>query len=108
MLRLDDFQAMWLPKDIYYKNLLMGRSPLRFSPQDRMSAFTSLTASKIQQALQLYVDCERQAESLRRSLNAKTWVNLLDVFRAVDKNADGYITTEEFGDILRDSELTLT
>lgn len=95
-LREADFQEMWMPKEEYYKQLVGSRNPQSSVPLNRMSLFSGYTLDKVTRAFGLCIQCERVAEGLRSGLSAKTWIHLVDIFREIDRNDDGYITVGEF------------
>ena len=83
------------PKDPYWASVLRNRRPLAYPPLNRMDAFSSFTIEIIAQALRNLIDCERTAEASRKNLYNKSYINMVQVFKGIDRNRDGYICPSE-------------
>jgi Ca2+-binding EF-hand superfamily protein len=99
--RFSDFERMYSPLDRYYSRVLRERVARSVPAYDRLSVFGLDTVDLIIRVLKLQIYSETLAESLRKRISQKKWINLYEVFLEIDKDGDGGISIGEFQYILR-------
>lgn len=99
-LQFSDFSALLMPKNNDYARMVRGRLPYAVTVRERRRVFSYETSDRLVRVLKLSLDSERVAESLRQRLSRVPTFNLYEAFQAVDSGKDGYITLNEFRDIL--------
>ncbi|CAG9325661.1 unnamed protein product [Blepharisma stoltei] len=104
-LRFSDFSEMFTPKQEDYSRLLRNRQPYNVSFAQRRRVFSRDTTSLFIDVLRLHLDAERVAESLRQRLSRRPEFNMHEAFQAIDRDRNGYITIDEFKDILEDHNI---
>jgi len=58
--------------------------------------------NEILHLINILIDNEVEAESQRQNLSRRPYFSIHDAFKTLDSNNDGYITMEEFREILDD------
>jgi Ca2+-binding EF-hand superfamily protein len=102
-LRYSDFIDMLSPRDPEYRRILSNRPGLRGPISNPRSAFSLETFDRLNRVFRLLLECEMSAERVRQRLSALPRFNYMDAFQTLDKSGDGYITSDEFQEILRQS-----
>lgn len=102
-LRYSDFIDMLSPRDPEYRRILSNRPGLRAPISNPRSAFSLETFDRLNRVFRLLLECEMSAERVRQRLSALPRFNYMDAFQTLDKSGDGYITSDEFQEILRQS-----
>lgn len=67
-----------------------------------LKVFSAGTKNLLAKALDLAISNEVEAESIRQRLSRRPLFKLYDAFKAIDKNDHGFITMEDFQEILED------
>jgi len=101
-LRYSEFNELFTPKDPEYARLIRNRSPYNVTRSERRRVFTSETTYRITRAMQISLESESVAESIRQKLDRRPLFSLLDAFQSVDRDRNGYITMDEFQSVLQD------
>jgi len=96
LLRFSDFSKLMTPKSLEYAKMI-DRRPQYIDP-----IFTRETERLMAKVIELALDNEVQAESIRQRLTRRMY-SLLDAFTAVDKYDQGFIVLEDFKEILEDN-----
>jgi hypothetical protein len=96
------FNEIFLSKDAYYANMLGAR----LSERRRVFAFE--TETRIQRLMQLHVEAEELAETLRQRLCRSPSFNTYNAFKDVDVDQNGFITKDEFESLLRHHSIPVT
>jgi len=90
------------PKSIEYAKMIDARRPQYVDP-----IFTRETERIMANVLELALENEVQAESMRQRLSRRSY-SLLDAFTAVDKYDQGFIVLEDLKEILEDNYIFAT
>lgn len=72
-----------------------------YPPMDRRRVFNAITSDRFIECIRLFLEVEGMAEALRQRMSRRASFSLYDAFLAVDRDRNGYITIDEFQDILR-------
>jgi Ca2+-binding EF-hand superfamily protein len=99
-LLMSDFSTLLMPQGHEYARMIRSRLPYNSSVRERRRVFTYETTERLLRVLRLSLEAERVAESLRQRLSRLPTFNLYDAFQAVDSGRDGFITLDEFREIL--------
>lgn len=67
-----------------------------------LQLFSYDTRRKIQNFFNMLIQNEAIIENIRQRLNQRPFFDVYDAFRALDRNESGYLTPEDFKDILLD------
>ena len=99
-LRFADFSEILTPKHEDYSRILRNRNSLNVPNGERMRVFSRDTLSIFCNTLRLILNAESLSERLRQRLSKMPEFSLFQAFNSVDKDRNGYITINEFQDIL--------
>lgn len=102
-LRYSDFIEMLSPRDPEYRRILSNRPTLRGPLGDPRTAFSLETFDRLNRVFRLLLETEMSAERVRQRLSSLPRFNYMDAFQTLDKSGDGYITSDEFQEVLRQS-----
>ena len=100
-IRYADFERMYCPRDSYFSQILREKRSREVPAYDRLRIFSIETIDEITRMLRLQLHCENVAESLRREITLKKWINLYEVFEEIDRDRDGVISIGELQDIMK-------
>lgn len=89
-LTVNDIEHMYLPRNSFYFNSIKLRRP-RYS-EDRIRVFSADTLNDIIFFFKLQLRSENFAETLRKKIASKTWINLYDIFKDIDSDKDELIS----------------
>lgn len=99
-----DFCNAFTPKSSYHSSMLNGRRAnyMHQSGLDRRDYFTRETRDLFLKTWRVHLSVEESAEFLRKRLGRRPRFSAHDAFSAVDADKNGYLTRDEFGDILKE------
>lgn len=99
-----DFCNAFTPKSSYHSNLLNGRRAfyMHQAHSDRRDYFTRDTRDLFLKTWRVHLTVEESAEFLRKRLGRRPRFSAHDAFSAVDADKNGYLTRDEFSDILKE------
>ena len=87
---------MLSPRDPEYRRILSQDCGHRYPTRGRPSV------SKFDRLVfRLLLESEMSAERVRQRLSSLPRFNYMDTFQTLDKSGDGYITSDEFQEVLR-------
>lgn len=95
-----DFSEMISPKQIEYARILRNRSSNSSEYFDNLTIFSSETLNLFFDTFSLILSAESLAERLRQKLTRMPEFSLHKAFSAIDKDRNGFITIDEFQNIL--------
>lgn len=98
-----EFQNLFLPKHGFYNKSIIGRKASMC--KERFRAFSANTLEDVICLLKLLLRSENYAESLRRKIAQKPWINLYNVFQDIDKDKDGVLSPFDLQEIFDDYNL---
>jgi len=101
-LRYSEFCDAFMPVKAEYASILNGRIPSYKSDVSFRSdnVFLRDTESKFIRVLRLHLQAESSAESTRQYLQRTAMFTLREAFEACDRDANGYLTIDEFAKVL--------
>lgn len=99
-LSFSDFSELISPKQIEYARILRNRSPNNTEYFDNLTVFSPDTLNLILDTFRLLLDAESLAERVRQKLTRMPDFSLHQAFTAIDKDRNGFITIDEFQNIL--------
>ena len=99
-----DFCNAFTPKNGTYSSILNGRRAyyMHQSGVDRRDYFTRDTRDLFMKAWRVHLSVEESAEFLRKRLGRRPRFSASEAFSAVDADNNGFLTRDEFGDILKE------
>ena len=100
-LSFSEFSSIFLPKDASRASLLRSRPPMG-SRLPRSQMFSLATRDHFVHLLRLHVSVENAAERTRQRQARRPLFSIAEAFDAVDKNHNGFITKNEFAELLED------
>lgn len=95
-----DFSELFSPKQDEYSRILRNRNALNVSYNERLRVFSRETLELFLATFRLIFDAETLAERVRQRLSRMPEFSLHQAFVAVDKDRNGFITIDEFQNIL--------
>jgi Ca2+-binding EF-hand superfamily protein len=96
-----DFSELLSPKQEEYARILRNRNAVNAPYDARLRVFTRETLEQFLATLRLILDAENLAERVRQRLSRMPDFSLHSAFVAVDRNRNGFITIEEFQNVLQ-------
>ena len=99
-LNFSEFSELMSPKQIEYARILRNRSPNSTEYLDNLNLFSSETLNLILDTFRLILDAESLAERVRQKLTRMPDFSLHQAFTSIDKDRNGFITIDEFQNIL--------
>jgi Ca2+-binding EF-hand superfamily protein len=99
-----EFCNAFTPKSGHHSSLLNGRRAhyMHQSGLDRRDFFLRDTRDLFLKTWRVHLNVENTAEMLRKRLGRRPRFSAYDAFAAVDSDNNGYLTRDEFGDILKE------
>jgi Ca2+-binding EF-hand superfamily protein len=99
-----DFCNAFTPKSSYHSQTLNARRAyyMHQSGLDRREYFTRETRDLFLKTWRVHLTVEEQAEFLRKRLGRRPRFSAHDAFAAVDSDRNGYLTRDEFTEILKE------
>lgn len=95
-----DFSELFSPKQDEYSRILRNRNALNVSYNERLRVFSRETLELFLSTFRLLLDAETLAERVRQRLSRMPEFSLHQAFVAVDKDRNGFITIDEFQNVL--------
>ena len=99
-LRYSEFCEIFTPKREDYASLLRARPGSVYPPMDRRRPFNSFTLERLIETVRLHLESEGNSESIRQQMSRRSTFSLYDAFTALDRDRNGFITIDEFREIL--------
>jgi Ca2+-binding EF-hand superfamily protein len=99
-----DFCNAFTPKSSHHSGMLNGRRAhyMHQNHLERRDFFDRETRDQFLKAWRVHLTVEESAELLRKRLGRRPKFSAHDAFSAVDADNNGYLTRDEFGDILKE------
>ncbi|CAG9319322.1 unnamed protein product [Blepharisma stoltei] len=101
-LTFTDFSKIVTTKDLEYARLINNRVPQNLPRYDRQRTFSLTTENLLSRVMKLHLENESVAESLRQKLERRPYFSKTDAFQCVDRDRNGYLTFNEFENLLQD------
>jgi Ca2+-binding EF-hand superfamily protein len=101
VMRVDDFERIWVPRDEYAAHRLRSRQGRGLVGYNRASVFRPDTLDMVARVLRVLLQNEIEAERIRKSVAERHWVNLYEAFGEIDASRDAGIDFEELGNAFR-------
>ncbi|CAG9334623.1 unnamed protein product [Blepharisma stoltei] len=101
-LTFTDFCKIVTTKDLEYARLINNRIPQNLPRYERQRTFSLSTENLLSRVMKLNLENETVAESLRQKLERRPLFSKTDAFQSVDRDRNGYITFNEFENLLQD------
>ena len=96
-----DFADAFTPKSISHSMILCQRKAYYLhNNYDRRHFFTRETRELIIRCFKLYFQAEENAQLARKRLSKRPYFNVHEAFAALDSDQNGFITRDEFKQIL--------
>ena len=96
-----DFSELLSPRQEEYARILRNRNPVNASYESRLRVFSRETVDQFLATLRQIFDSENLAERVRQRLSKMPEFSLHSAFVAVDKDRNGFITLDEFQNVLQ-------
>jgi len=100
LLRFADFCEFFSPKQTEYASILNNRIPSYSSKKNLSDTFSSESKHLIRKVLNYIVNNEVYSEEVRQKLARRPLFDIYEAFKALDKDNLGYISINEFRDLL--------
>ena len=98
-----DFCEAFTPKASHHASSLTSRSAYYIHRQmDKRDFFSRDTRDAILRTFRVHFSVEESAELLRKRLARRPFFNCTDAFNACDADKNGFITRDEFKEILKE------
>jgi len=101
-LRYSEFADIFKPRNREYAEILANRDPSYSGSRRISSIFGYETRKAIQRFFNMLLQNEEITENIRQKLSRRPLFDVYDAFKALDKNRNGYITLNEFKEMLLD------
>lgn len=109
IIKFDDFSDAMTPKASEFAKLMSMREPMvLYDDEDAMDAFTAETNYMFGKLLRHMYNGEMKMEEMRLSLAKRPFFNLHDAFKTLDRSEKGYLTKEEFKEMMEDHGMFMT
>ena len=105
-LRFSDFSEIFTPSQEEYARLLKNRNAFNFSHIQRRRVFSSDTLALFLDLLKGIVNSEIESERHRQRISRISNFRVQEVFVAIDKDGDGFITVDEFRKVLDENQIS--
>ena len=102
LIRYADFCDMLTPKQIEYASILNDRIPSYVDRRRLSEIFGADTRYLLRKVLNQIINNEVASEALRQKLERRPLFDVYEAFKALDKNDNGYISMDEFRELLID------
>eukprot|EP00825_Cyclidium_porcatum_P014726 TRINITY_DN17_c0_g1_i8.p1 TRINITY_DN17_c0_g1~~TRINITY_DN17_c0_g1_i8.p1 ORF type:complete len:284 (+),score=70.10 TRINITY_DN17_c0_g1_i8:154-1005(+) len=102
MITFSKFSEIILPQSSEYANIMNNRLPKYVEDSEGLEIFDIDTRLVFKKLINLIINGECEAEELRIELSRRPMFSLQDAFEAIDRDENGFITIDEFKEILND------
>jgi Ca2+-binding EF-hand superfamily protein len=102
LLKYNEFCEILKSKEAGYALLLTERKPSYVDREDLSDVFKSYTVELIKRVFNKAIENEFHSEKIRQRLNRRPLFDHFEAFEALDKNKNGFISKDEFRELLAD------
>lgn len=95
-IRFSDFSEMLTPKQEEYARIMRNKQALNIVGLDRLKVFARDTLAVVVSVFRALFDAEIVAEQQRQKIRRLPGFNLYQVYSAIDKDKNGFVTINEF------------
>mmetsp|Transcript_15556 Transcript_15556/g.2591 ORF Transcript_15556/g.2591 Transcript_15556/m.2591 type:complete len:163 (+) Transcript_15556:1084-1572(+) len=99
-IRYSEFCKLFSPKREDYASLLRSRAGTLYPPIDKRRVFNVVTLERLIEVVRLHLESEGVAESIRQRMSSRSSFSLYEAFQALDRDRNGFVTIDEFRDVL--------
>ncbi|EGR31118.1 hypothetical protein IMG5_117610 [Ichthyophthirius multifiliis] len=102
LLQYSDFNDLITPANSEYAYLFKRREPLYCDPENGLFNFSVETRRLFQKLMNKILQSEVEAELIRQQLNRRPFFSIQNAFQAIDSLDSGFITLQDFKQILNE------
>ena len=95
-IRFSDFSEMLTPKQDEYARIMRNKQALNIVGLDRLKVFARDTIAVVLSVFRALFEAEIAAEQQRQKIRRLPGFNLYQVYSAIDKDKNGFVTINEF------------
>ena len=99
-IRFSDLSEMLTPKQDEYARIMRNKQALNIPGLDRFRVFARDTLNVLANAFKALLEAEIYAEKQRQKIRRLPGFNLYQVFNSIDKDKNGFVTINEFQNMM--------